>query len=90
MDYDCLQLEASMNEELHHKIPMFNLPSQILCQVVNAHLLVIAVLGIWWLILCLCFLDFFLIAFGHALLLYRLSRRPMKFMHTLLYNRYQM
>ncbi|CAM8911023.1 unnamed protein product [Rhodiola kirilowii] len=33
------QLEASMNEELKHKIPLFNLPSKILCRVVNIQLL---------------------------------------------------
>ncbi|CAI9101111.1 OLC1v1038365C1 [Oldenlandia corymbosa var. corymbosa] len=33
------QLEASMNQELNQQIPMFNLPSKILCKVVNVHLL---------------------------------------------------
>ncbi|XP_054825261.1 auxin response factor 9 [Prosopis cineraria] len=33
------QLEASTNQELNHRIPVFNLPSKILCRVVNVHLL---------------------------------------------------
>lgn len=33
------QLEASTNQELNQRIPMFNLPSKILCRVLNIHLL---------------------------------------------------
>ncbi|XP_027115457.1 auxin response factor 11 [Coffea arabica] len=33
------QLEASMNQELNQQIPQFNLPSKILCKVVNVQLL---------------------------------------------------
>ncbi|XP_057978831.1 auxin response factor 18-like isoform X2 [Malania oleifera] len=33
------QLEASTNQELNQQIPLFNLPSKILCRVVNIHLL---------------------------------------------------
>ncbi|KAL3619170.1 Auxin response factor 9 [Castilleja foliolosa] len=33
------QLEASMNQELNQRIPMFNLPSKILCRVFNIQLL---------------------------------------------------
>lgn len=33
------QLEASTNEELNQQIPQFNLPSKILCRVVNIHLM---------------------------------------------------
>ncbi|KAK4262923.1 hypothetical protein QN277_028413 [Acacia crassicarpa] len=33
------QLEASTNQELNHRIPVFNLASKILCRVVNVHLL---------------------------------------------------
>ena len=32
------QLEASMHQGLDQKIPSFNLPSKILCRVVNVHL----------------------------------------------------
>ncbi|KAL7167760.1 hypothetical protein ACSBR2_038256 [Camellia fascicularis] len=32
------QLEASTNQELNEKIPHFNLPSKILCRVINVHL----------------------------------------------------
>ena len=33
-----LQLEASTNQELSQQIPLFNLPSKILCNVVNIQL----------------------------------------------------
>ncbi|GFP79312.1 auxin response factor 9 [Phtheirospermum japonicum] len=33
------QLEASMNQELNQRIPMFNLPSKILCRIFNIQLL---------------------------------------------------
>ncbi|MCL7022198.1 hypothetical protein MKW94_014662, partial [Papaver nudicaule] len=33
------QLEASTNEELVQRIPLFNLPSKILCRVVHIELL---------------------------------------------------
>ncbi|KAL3517312.1 hypothetical protein ACH5RR_024214 [Cinchona calisaya] len=33
------QLEASMNQELNQQIPLFNLPSKILCKVVNVRML---------------------------------------------------
>ncbi|RYR72910.1 hypothetical protein Ahy_A02g007137 isoform E [Arachis hypogaea] len=33
------QLEASTNQELNQRIPLFKLPSKILCRVVNIHLL---------------------------------------------------
>lgn len=33
------QLEASTNQDLNHRIPMFNLPSKILCKVFNVQLL---------------------------------------------------
>ncbi|KAL6979438.1 Auxin response factor 2B, partial [Sarracenia purpurea var. burkii] len=32
------QLEASTNQELNQRIPLFNLPSKILCRVVNIQL----------------------------------------------------
>lgn len=33
------QLEASTNQELNERIPMFNLPSKILCRIINVHLM---------------------------------------------------
>ncbi|EEF43383.1 hypothetical protein RCOM_1311830 [Ricinus communis] len=33
------QLEASTNQELNQRVPLFNLPSKILCRVINIHLL---------------------------------------------------
>lgn len=33
------QLEASTNQELNERIPMFNLPSKILCRIFNVHLM---------------------------------------------------
>ncbi|KAI3884411.1 hypothetical protein MKW92_049060 [Papaver armeniacum] len=33
------QLEASMNQELNQRIPLFNLPSKILCRVINRQLM---------------------------------------------------
>lgn len=40
-DFWFLQLEASTNQELNQQIPLFNLPSKILCRVVHIHLLVL-------------------------------------------------
>ncbi|XP_073128553.1 auxin response factor 9-like [Henckelia pumila] len=33
------QLEASTNQELNERIPMFNLPSKVLCRIFNVHLM---------------------------------------------------
>jgi len=41
LSYACffiVQLEASMNQGLEQQMPSFNLPSKILCKVVNVHL----------------------------------------------------
>lgn len=35
-----MQLEASTNQELNQRIPLFNLPSKILCRVLHVQLLV--------------------------------------------------
>ncbi|XP_043718019.1 auxin response factor 11-like, partial [Telopea speciosissima] len=37
--FGILQLEASTNQELNQQIPMFNLPSNILCRVIHIELL---------------------------------------------------
>lgn len=50
-----LQLQASTNQELDQRIPLFNLPSKILCRVVNTRLLVcFCFFSFWFLFFCIC------------------------------------
>ena len=38
--FGSVQLEASTNQELNQRVPLFNLPSKILCRVIHTQLLV--------------------------------------------------
>jgi hypothetical protein len=51
-----LQLQASTNQEFNQEIPLFNLPSQILCRVANNHLLVLLFDSSCYIHVFMCFL----------------------------------